>query len=273
MIAGIEGPLRIWYAADEWVLHHVSQVRLFEPRSWSNLAEAAIKGAYERAFRRRLDRVWAVSNADRLALRGVAGIPRVDVLPNGVDAAHYQSAGAGEEPLTAVFWGRLDFGPNVQALEWFCSRVWPHVKAARRDAQFTIMGFCLTPQVAVLANTPGVRVTPDVTDIRPEVARHAIVVLPFISGRGIKNKLLEAAAMGKAVVCTPGALSGVQGTAPFRPIKRPHDWVSSIIRLWDHPDERRRLGEQARQWVVREHTWAAVAQKALAGVEDSLQSR
>src|SRR5262249_4796743 len=109
MIAGIEGPLRIWYAADEWVLHHVTQVRLFEPRSWNNLADAAIKGAYERAFRRRLDRAWVVSAADRVALRLVAGIPGVDILPNGVDAAYYKSDGAGEEPRTAVFWGRLDF--------------------------------------------------------------------------------------------------------------------------------------------------------------------
>src|SRR5262249_44849147 len=152
-------------------------------------------------------------------------------------------------------------------------RIWPHVRAVRSNAQFTIMGFCPTPRVAALANTPGVRVTPGVLDIRPEVARHAIVVLPFISGRGIKNKLLEAAAMGKAVVCTPGALGGVQGAAPFHPIRRPHEWVSSIVRLWDHPEERRQSGEEARQWVVREHTWPAVARKALAGVEDSLQSR
>src|SRR5579872_701271 len=150
MIGAVEGALRIWYAADEWVLHHMSQVQAFDARSWHNVKDAAVKGLYERAFRHKLDRAWAVTHADRQALRWIAGVPSVDVLPNGIDADQYRPTATAAEAATAVFWGRLDFGPNIQALEWFCSRVWPRVIAARPDARFTIIGFKPTAPVMAL---------------------------------------------------------------------------------------------------------------------------
>ena len=52
------------------------------------------------------------------------------------------------------------------------------------------------------------KIIPDLPDLREEIAAHQVVVLPFVSGGGIKNKLLEAAAMGKAVVCTRAGLRG-----------------------------------------------------------------
>jgi hypothetical protein len=95
---------------------------------------AAVKGLYERAYGPLLDRVWVVSEADRRAMRWVAGARAVDVLPNGVDADYYAPRAAAVERETCAFWGRLDFGPNIQALEWFCGRVWPAVRRARPSA-------------------------------------------------------------------------------------------------------------------------------------------
>ena len=68
-----------------------------------------------------IDRVWVVSERDQRAMQLVAGVAHVDVLPNGVDGDVLQ-ARRRKPPSrrTAVFWGRLDFGPNIQALEWFC---------------------------------------------------------------------------------------------------------------------------------------------------------
>lgn len=273
MLAGIDAAVRIWYAADEWVLHHMSQVRMMDRSSWSNLGKAGVKGIYERAFRRRLERAWAVSDADRLALRWVAGVANVDVLPNGIDGQHYQPLDAPESPATAVFWGRLDFDPNIQALEWFCTRVWPGVLRTREDARFTIIGFKPSPRVEALAKLKGVRILPDLPDLRSEVARHAVVVLPFVSGGGIKNKLLEAAAMGKAVLGTRLALGGTREGAPLWSSDDPRAWPGLLKQLWAEPETRRRLGAQARDWVIRAHTWEAAAQQALAGIENSLRSR
>ena len=65
-----------------------------------------------------------------------------------------------------------------------------------------------------LATAPGITLEANVRDLRPVARRHAVAVLPLVSGAGIKNKLLEAAAMGLPVVCTPLATLGLRGAPP-----------------------------------------------------------
>ena len=269
MLGAVAHAVRIWYAADEWVWHHFSQVRALDPGSWHNLRDGAIKGLYERAFRSRIDRAWVVTKGDGRAMRWVAGVGDVDLLPNGVDATRYAPQPGGEESETAVFWGRLDFGPNVQALEWFCRNVWTAVRQQHPGARFTIVGFKPTPPVEALARLPGVELRPNVEDIRPEVARHAVVVMPFLSGGGIKNKLLEAAAMGKTILCTPRSLLGLKGRPPLRVAKGASAWQAALCELWSDDGLRRELGARAREWVVCEHTWESAARTALGGIEAS----
>jgi polysaccharide biosynthesis protein PslH len=274
-LGNVDGALRVWYAADEWAWHHLSQVRLFRPSTWGNVRQAAVKGLYERAYGPLLDRVWVVSEADRRAMRWVAGPRAVDVLPNGVDADYYAPRPAAVEPDTCAFWGRLDFGPNIQALEWFCERVWPAVRRARPGARFTVYGFQPSEAVRRLAGRDGVELVPDLPDLRDVVARSAVVVLPFVSGGGIKNKLLEAAALGKAIVCTPRACGGLRGAdaAPLRRARTPAEWVRELTALWDDEGRRRELGAAARRWVVEHHTWQAAARAAAEGLEAAGQRR
>jgi polysaccharide biosynthesis protein PslH len=273
LLGAVSGRVRVWYAGDEWAWHHLSQVHMRDVHSWSNVKDAAIKGLYERAFRGRVDRAWAVSELDAQSLRWIAGIAHVDTIPNGVDASAFTPCAGPVEPETAVFWGRLDFGPNVQALEWFVRRVWPRIRRARPAARFTIVGFRPEAAVTALARVDGVELRPDVPDVRPEVARHAVVVLPFVSGAGIKNKLLEAAAMAKPIVASPRALTGLRGDPPLRAAQTPAEWVAAITALWDDEPIRRTLGVRAREWVRQKHGWRAAAQTALAGLEQSLAGR
>jgi polysaccharide biosynthesis protein PslH len=273
--AAARNVVSVWYAADELAWHHLSLLRPLDRRSWEHGKEALIKAMYERAFQPLIDRAWVVSPAEARAMRWFAGVRNSDVVPNGVDTRLYQPIAADEEPSSAVFWGRLDFGPNVQALEWFVSRVWPNVLEAVPDARFTIMGFNPGTEVGELARQPGIRLLADLPDLRPHVARHATVVLPFVSGGGIKNKLLEAAALGKAIVCTPRACGGLRevGSAPLVQARTAAEWVTALSELWTSPGRRQALGDAARRWVMTHHTWRAAADAALVGLRQSLAER
>jgi glycosyltransferase involved in cell wall biosynthesis len=268
----VKGAIRIWYAADEWAWHHFSQVRLFDRSTWDNVKQALTKGLYERAYASVLDRVWVVSETDRRAMHWVAGPRAIDVIPNGVDGEHYVPRTQAEEDQSCVFWGRLDFGPNIQALSWFCRRIWPAVRKEAPGARFTIYGFNPTGPIKALAGRDGVQVIPDLPDLRPEIGRHQVVVLPFVSGGGIKNKLLEAASMGKAIVSTPKACGGLQAENGL-PIARAgtiRQWVNALRVLWSSPEQRRRLGDKARAWVLKQHSWATAARTAVKGIQLSL---
>jgi glycosyltransferase involved in cell wall biosynthesis len=262
----LENVTRVWYAADEWVLHHLSMLRPGDGHFIENLKAAAIKGLYERAHRHVVDRVWVVTDRDKKAMRWAAGITNVDVLPNGVDSEFFKPGPELVEERTAVFWGRLDFGPNIQALEWFCKRVWPVVRQAVPQARFTIIGFQPTPVVRALAETPGISLEANVRDLRPAARRHAVAVLPLVSGAGIKNKLLEAAAMGLPVVCTPLATLGLRGTPPVVTAANAGEFASALIKVWSDVDGRPGRSRAIREWVMREHSWRAAAETAIAAL-------
>ena len=269
--AALAGQIRVWYAADAWALHHLSQLRVGDGRMLENLNQSAIKGLYERAHRRLIDRVWVVSPPEQRAMRWIAGMRRVDVLPNGVDSEYFAPGPELPEPRTAVFWGRLDFGPNVQALEWFCHRVWPQIRRDTPDAKFTIIGFRPSEHVHRLASAPGITLMPDVVDLRPIVRRHEIVVLPFVSGGGIKNKLLEAAALARPIVCTPAAAGGLRRVedAPLVTAEDAGGFARAVADLWRDHTRRQVAGTTLRQWVLQRHTWKETASEAMAALISS----
>jgi glycosyltransferase involved in cell wall biosynthesis len=268
-LGSVERAVRVWYAADEWIWHHLSLVQPLTPGTYSHIKAAAIKGLYERAYTPLIDRAWVVSETERRAMRWLAGVSDVDVFPNGVDAAHFAPMPEiAPLPRTAVFWGRLDFEPNVQGLQWFCQRIWPSVRAAVPDARLTIIGFRPMAEVQALARLDGVELLADVPDLRAEVQRRGVAILPFVSGGGIKNKLLEAAAMALPVVCTPRALSGLRSPTREGLISAsvPQEWVSALTRFWSDPAARQQAGAAARAWVLACHSWEAGARSAMAGL-------
>jgi glycosyltransferase involved in cell wall biosynthesis len=262
-LAAVDGPQRVWYAADELAWHHLSQVRLFQRKTWGHICEAAIGALHERAFAHFVDRAWVVSAADRRAMRWVTNGPEVTVLAHGVDTDHYRPQSEPQVSASCVFWGNLDFGPNVQGLSWFCRRVWPQLRERVPSATFTIYGRRPCPEVLALTHQAGICVVADVPDLRPEVSRHQVVVMPFVSGGGVKNKLLEAASMGKAIVCSPWACGGLSADAPLVVVRSAAQWVEAISNLWDDPGQCRQLGEEARTWICTRHTWEVAARTAL----------
>jgi glycosyltransferase involved in cell wall biosynthesis len=270
LLCGVRVPVRVWYPADDPALHHLTRFNPLKPRTWGELINAAVNVVYERAFRACYDRVWVVSPPDRTAVRLFAGCRDVDLMPNGVDTVHYQPMGEADIPNSCVFWGRLDFDPNVDALEWFITRIWPAVVKRTPAARFAIFGFNPRERVKELARKPGVELYPDVHDLRPEVTRRQVAILPFVSGGGIKNKLLEAAALGMPIACTQWALSGTRGKAAVQVCRSPVEWAESLARVWENLEARKELGAAARKWVIEHHTWEAAAHTAEQGIEKSM---
>lgn len=270
-LGAIKRAVKVWYAADEWVWHHLSQVRMLAPSSWKEIKQAFVKGLYERAYAPLLDRVWMVSTGDEQAIRWVTGVRNVDVLPNGVDTEYFQPRHKPEIAHSCVFWGRLDFGPNIQALLWFCRKVWPAIVQAVPDATFTIYGFQPTAAISDLqAERRGIEVIPNLPDLRERITEHQVVVLPFVSGGGIKNKLLEAAAMGKPIVCSTRTDRELSAGSALARANKSCQWRDELIALWHDEARRKDLGLAAREWVMRDHTWKAVAEKAAQGLKESI---
>lgn len=268
-LAGVENAVRVWYAADEWFWHHISVVNAFDRSTWGHLRAAFVKGGYERAFKSVIDQAWVVSKRDRTAMRIVGGVKSAPVLPNGVDTVYYKRVARAQTAKSCVFWGRLDFEPNIQALEWFCKDIWPSVLRREPQARFQIYGFNPTQLIIELSQGQGISLAPDLPDIREEISRHQVVVLPFVSGGGIKNKLLEAASMSLPIICTSRATNGISDrkNSPLLIADNAESWITHLLKLWNDEGVRQLLGNQLREWVTVHHSWRTTATKALASLK------
>ncbi len=140
---------------------------------------------------------------------------KVDCVENGVDTDYFRGGREfpspyppGEEVL--VFTGAMDYWANVDAVRWFADKVFPRVLQYHVEARFYIVGARPSEAVRALGRREGVVVTGAVPDIRPYLAHARLAVAPLRIARGIQNKILEALAMGKSVLATPGAVDGLE---------------------------------------------------------------
>jgi sugar transferase (PEP-CTERM/EpsH1 system associated) len=228
------------------------------PRAWLYRAEGNRLQRLEREATTRARAVLLVSEAETNLFRHSCDAPNIHTVPNGVDLAGFHPGGeTSESNGTCVFVGALDYLPNIDGACSFCREVWPEIYRRRPGARLLLVGRRPVRAVRRLAAVPGVEVVGQVPDVRPYLARAAVVVVPLRLARGVQNKVLEALAMGKATVASPQSLAGLRGptAVPVLTATTAAEWVRSVLRLLDDPAQRRALHVKARQYVEECHRW------------------
>jgi len=261
----------VWYAADEPVFFQLSCLR----REGINAIRkrtylAGLYAAIQTCFARGLDGAIGVSPTDTKLLKRIAGIRQAVTIPNGVDTDYFHPADTRPENCSLVFWGRLDFEPNADAVCWFANRVWPKLRIRQPQARLKIVGKNAGDQVRQLADIPGIEFVGEVDDIRPYAYKASATVLPMRCGGGIKNKLLEAASMALPILASPKALKGLSWEAHTTPVtlcSSPDGWVHQIERVWFDGVLSNAMRRDARNWILNQHTWPGAASQMIEFLE------
>jgi sugar transferase (PEP-CTERM/EpsH1 system associated) len=260
---------------DDHNAEYILQQRAFEtdvraPRRWIGAAYSFVQWQRLRGYERRAclvaDRVVAVSDTDAKAIRRlVPGLEPI-VVPNGVDMAYYtapippaeRQAGPGLEDL--VFTGKMDFRPNVDAVLWFAQEVLPLVRREAPDVRFWVVGKDPHPRLAPLSGDPAIVVTGCVDDVRPYIAGAAVYAVPLRIGGGTRLKVLEAMAMGKAIVSTALGCEGFD-LVPDQELvvaDEPAQFAAAVLGLLRDPERRERLGRAARRFAGSRYDWRII---------------
>ncbi len=247
---------------------------------WSRICSAAVQRGFEipaaRAYLRlqarnleRAERRWlprvrlnvAVSDADAAMLRRLAPGARVVAIPNGVDTDFFAPAPPGPRE-GCVFTGGTDWWPNKDALDWFAAEVLPLLRREGRAPPVVWIGHASEADRAAYAAV-GVTLTGYVDDIRPLVARASCFIVPLRIGGGTRLKILNAWAMGKAVVSTAIGAEGLR-TRPGENIllaDDPQDFAAAISSVLRDSALRRRLGREGRRTVEEHYSWSHLGEQ------------
>jgi sugar transferase (PEP-CTERM/EpsH1 system associated) len=232
--------------------------------------EARHRQAEEVRDWRRMDHIVAVSRLDRDTIGELAPDVPVTVVPNCIDAQRFhRSPRPLGDQVGAVFVGKMDYRPNVDAVTWFVDAVLPLVRAVVPGFGLTIVGRDPVPRVRALARHPGVLVVGRVDDTVPYLHGAALTVVPLRAGSGSRLKVLEAMATGTPVVSTTLGVEGLD-VEPGRHVlvaDRPIELADTIVDLLGDPAQRARLADAARDLVEQRYGWP-VAVEQLVGVHE-----
>jgi GT2 family glycosyltransferase len=212
----------------------------------------------------RVDRIVTMSEKDRTAV----GRAHAVALPNGVDLQRFRPGSAQPDRARILFIGSFAHLPNLLALDFFLRESWPlleplkpvlHVIAGSRPEYFVER---YKDRVQVNLNRPGLEVEGFVSDVRPAYGRATVVIAPLLASAGTNIKIMEAMAMGKAIVSTPAGINGLHELEAGRDVivvQTGEDMACAIAAFFEDADTRRRLERNARETAVRHFDWDVIA--------------
>ncbi|HEU0026300.1 MAG TPA: glycosyltransferase [Ktedonobacterales bacterium] len=232
--------------------------------------EAAALKRVELGLLARADLVSVTSERERELLAEILPGARVIVTPNGVDTeAFAPDLKRAETAGRVIFTGSMDYHPNEQAAHYFASSIWPQVRAEVPDATWYLVGARPPASFERLATLPGVTVTGPVAETQPYMAEAAVAIAPLLVGGGTRLKILEALAMGKAVVTTSLGCEGLDVTSGEHLLvaDEPGAFAEAVVSLLHDEARRSRLGAAGRALVEREYSWTRSGRALVQAVE------
>jgi glycosyltransferase involved in cell wall biosynthesis len=237
--------------------------------------EAGKLAAAEREIPPRFDLNIVMSENDRCALAALAPEARSAVVPNGVDTEYFRPAPERETPAL-IYGGGMNMFANRDAVMHFLAEVWPAIRSARPDVRFFAVGQDPPRELLALAERdPQIVVTGYVKDIREYISQAAVYVVPLRVGGGTRLKVLDAMAMGKAMVSTSLGCEGIAVTSGEHLIvaDAPPAFADATLALLADPQRRLALGRAARGLVEREYAWPVVGRQLLDGYQEAIRVR
>jgi polysaccharide biosynthesis protein PslH len=203
----------------------------------------------------------AVSEADAELLRIRSPRARFHVVENSTDTDYFSPSSDPAVPDTLAFVSSLNWYPNISAIRYFVREVWPMVKSRRPGVRLYVVGMKPSRALAEwLYQDSQITLVDSPPDVRPWTVKAAVLICPMKDGGGTKVKILDAMAMGKAIVSTSLGCEGLEvrrGTHVLM-ADTPEDFAQRTLEALQDRALRERLGAEARSLAVRKYSWPVV---------------
>jgi glycosyltransferase involved in cell wall biosynthesis len=216
---------------------------------------------YERFMFTPYAQTTVVSDADRDELLTINPALRIEVIPNGIDLEAYTPPSDPRELNLLLFTGNFEYAPNVDAAIFLAESVFPRIRARVPEARLLLVGNAPPDALRALGNDK-IAIIGRVPDLKPHLANAAVYACPLRFGAGIKNKVLEALAMGCPVVATPLSIDGIAARDGHDLLLTDADgnaFAEAVVRVLRDQPLAAQLGANGRRLIEERYTWAQMA--------------
>ena len=226
--------------------------------------------------RRPFDVLIPITGRDAGAFRKMGAEMPVHVAGVGMDLESIAQAksGAEVEDQSVFYIGAMDWEPNIEGMDWFLKEVWPKVHKRFPNIRFYLAGRNM-PERYLKINRQNIQVLGEVESAVKFIESKGIMVAPILSGSGMRVKVVEGMAHGKAIVATPVAVEGI-GPRHGKDIMveaDPDEFAERVIFLLQHKDIYDLLGKNAESFIKRSFDMKKISKDLMGFYKSQLKSK
>ena len=176
------------------------------------------------------------------------------VVPIGLDIRDYNADNISyKKPLKMSFIGSLDWQPNIEGLTWFLDNCWAKINAALPDIEFHIAGRN-TPANIKNIKLQNVFVHGEVPDAQDFINQYPMMIVPLLSGGGMRAKILEGMALGKVILSTTIGIEGIRAKHGENALlaNTPNEFLT-VLKKYQNLDKLLAIGQRAQVFTAKNY--------------------
>ncbi len=220
--------------------------------------------AYEKDMMNSVDGVISISSTDREKYLHLGCLKPIIAIPTAIDIDQYQPRENDSHHPTLFHIGAMDWAPNKEGIRWFLDEVWPIVIAKHTKAKLVLAGKDLDfVRAEFKGKYKNVEFVGEVESAVDFMRANDIMVVPLLSGGGIRIKILEGMALGKTVISTRIGAEGIEGRSGqhFLLASDAQEFANHVILALDEPLICREIGEKARKYMEEHFSFQVLNKK------------
>lgn len=215
----------------KWFFHNLAKrLKVFE-RDYYNLA----------------DGIAAITNEDKNRMLEMGITKPISIVPVGMMLDKYQNLNSYREKKNTIFnISALDWLPNIEGIHWFFNHVWDKLQEENPELELHIAGKN-TPAWLMNLQKKNVFVHGFVDDAVEFKKSYELMLVPLLSGGGMRVKIIEGMAAAKCIISTSVGAEGIEYTHGKDIViaDTPNEWVSAILEYLKNDTLRRSIEQNA----------------------------
>ncbi|WP_026905489.1 glycosyltransferase family 4 protein [Pedobacter glucosidilyticus] len=198
--------------------------------------------------------IITISAVDEHFFKSVGCQSPVHTFPVALDLEKYNVQQNPSLHKSIGYIGSMDWRPNLEGIDWFLEKVWPSIKQLDAGITFHLAGKNM-PKYLEGLNSESFILEGEVDDATAFIARQHVLIVPLLSGSGMRVKIIEAMALGKCIIATSIAAEGIhyQHDVNILIADKADDFYKQILRCFTDKTLISRIGKEAKKLVAKYH--------------------
>ncbi|MDA9555843.1 glycosyltransferase family 4 protein [Pelobium sp.] len=200
------------------------------------------------------DALIAISFVDEHFFKSIGCKVPVHTFPVALDLENYKNNYLLSPDKSVGYIGSMDWRPNIEGVDWFLEKVWPSIRQLDSGITFHLAGKNIPKQFKIMGDESFI-MEGDVENAAEFISRQHVLIVPLLSGSGMRVKIIEAMALGKCIIATSIAAEGINyhHDKDILIADKADDFYKQILRCFTDKTLISKIGEGARKLVEKNH--------------------